>query len=282
MDYTPTQQKLKTICEEDIIYKTAYGQPYDNCYHDLYNDLFYKNYVFRNKLKDGFYVEIGALDGVINSQSFIFEKEFKWDGIVVEPNPLWHKNLETFRSCKISKSAISNKRGTAQFECREFPAFSGLVSNSNHHRISNIDTEILVETITLIDLFDKNDAPNVVDWVAIDTEGAEIDILSHFFENNTKYKINLINVESNDYDKLISLFKNQSYYKIKNPYLDFLRMNGENGLVKFEPITGIIYKSHHLNTNIIDFDNLTEITFEHYFVHKEYLKNNPHLKKLVI
>ena len=267
---------------KDFMYHIAYNKPYDNFYHDLYNDLFYKNYVFKNNLSNGYYVEIGALDGVINSQSFIFEKQFKWDGIVVEPNPIWHENLKRYRKCKINKSAITNQKGTDIFECREMAAFSGLKSNTNDSRFSDIINEIEVETITLLDLFDKYNSPSVIDWVSIDTEGSEFDILAHYFENNTKYKINLINFESNDYSKAISFLDNQPYIRIKNPYLDFLKLSRKHGLLKFEPITGELHKSYLLDNTIVpEFDDLLDVNFEHFYIHIDFLKENLHLKKYI-
>lgn len=282
MSYISTQKKLINISKEDIFHRPAYGEPYDLYYHDLYNDLFYKNCVFKNNLSNGFYVEIGALDGVVNSQSFIFEKELKWDGIVVEPNPLWHENLEIYRKCKISKEAISDKNGEELFECREMAAFSGLISSKDVHRISNINEEIKVKTITLLDLLDKNNAPDEINWISVDVEGGEYDILNHYFENNFKYKINLINVETNYFDKISLLFSNQNYSLIKNPYLDFLRMSYKHGLVKFEPITGHIYKAPYLESIVPDFDDLIPIYFENYFIHNEFLEKNAHLKTLLI
>lgn len=276
----------KKVRENSPYFHISYGEPYDNFYHDLYNDLFYKNFVFKNNLKSGYYVEIGALDGVVNSQSFIFEKQLNWDGIVVEPNPTWHEILEIYRKCKISKCAISDKRQTSEFECREIPAFSGLKSTISDYRMSDIKDTILVETITLLDLLKDNNAPNKIDWISIDTEGAELNILTDFFKNNTKYKVNLINFEANDdrsdYQTLKALMKSNGYLKIKNPYLDFLRVCPTNGLVNFQPITGQFYKSLHLVNPIENSDNIVEVNFEHYFIHNDFLQNNLHLKKYII
>ena len=286
-NHIPLYNTLKRKIEENSpLHHVAYGEPFDDYYHDLYNDLFYKNFVFKNNLSNGYFVEIGALDGVINSQSFIFEKHLKWDGIVVEPNPIWHADFEIYRSCNKSKCAVSNNNDGALFECREIPSFSGLKSTTNEIRISDIKNEISVETITLIDLLNKYNAPSIIDWISIDTEGTELDILEHFFYNNKKYKINLINFECNndtqEYLKITKLLETQPYLKIKNPYLDLLRMSIENGLVKFQPITGEFHKSLYLDFPIKNIDNLLEINFEHFYVHIDFLKTNLHLKKLLI
>lgn len=273
---------LENKFKENSLHHCAYAEPYDDCYHDLYNDLFYKNCVFKNHLSNGYYVEIGGLDGVVNSQSFIFEKHLKWDGIIVEPNPLWHTNLEMFRNCKVSKAAISNQNGNAEFECRDIPAFSGLKSNSTDNRLSEIGQSITVETLTLIDLLNRYNSPDTIDWVSIDTEGGEFDILEHFFENNSKYTINLINVESAEPYRLSKLFSDKPYLKIKNPYLNYLKLDKQHGLVKFQPISGEIYKAHYLDIVTTDLDNMLDIEFEHYYIHIDFLKNNLHLKNYLI
>ena len=57
----------------------------------------------------------------------------------------------------------------------------------------------------MIDLLKKNDAPEIIDYLSIDTEGSELDILKQFFSENTKYKIRCITVEHNNH--IIQRFK---------------------------------------------------------------------------
>ena len=274
-----------TICydivdtEIGLVYSTVYDPPYANCYHDLYNDLFYKNIIFKNKL-NGYYVEIGGLDGVMNSQSFIFEKMLAWDGIIVEPNPFWKYSLEYNRKCKISNSAISNVEGTAIFECRENHGFSGLKSSTTETRISDITNEVEVNTTSLYNLLNSYNSPHIIDWVSIDTEGAEINIITKFFEENDKYRINLLNCESHDFITIKEIFANQPYFKIKNPYTDFIKVSDE-GIIKFNPLTGQLYLSPFVDKPISN-TNYINIKFEHYYIHFDYLKENLHLKKYII
>lgn len=252
-------------------------------YHDLYNDLFYKDIIFSNK-KNGYFVEVGALDGMIMSQSYLFEKVLNWKGIVVEPNTVWKDALFLHRECNISTEAISDKQGVSTFECREIPAFSGLKSSVNDARTSDIINEYDVKTITLCDLFDKFNAPEEIDWVSIDTEGAELAILEQFFLENKKYKINLLSFESHQLYLVERILNNQPYLKIKNPYLDFMKISNE-GLLKLDPFTGQIFRSPYkeLTYNGGWFSNdLQDINFEHYYVHIDYLKENLHLRKFLI
>ena len=40
------------------------------------------------KNKEGFYIEIGANDGISQSNSLFFERQKKWRGVLVEPSPV--------------------------------------------------------------------------------------------------------------------------------------------------------------------------------------------------
>ena len=270
--------------EKSLLDDYVVQSKYEPFYHDLYNDLFYKNIIFPNK-KNGYFAEIGVLDGMIMSQSYLFEKVLNWKGIVVEPNPVWKDALFSYRECNISTNAVSSTNGTAVFECREIEAFSGLKSSINESRTSDIVGEFNVETITLVSLLDKFNAPDVIDWISIDTEGAELDILNKFFSENIKYKINLLSFETIDLPVADNIMSNQPYLKIKNPYLDFIKISREQGLIKFDPFTGELYKSPYkewkFKGNLIS-ENLQDITFEQYYIHIDYLKDNLHLKKLLL
>jgi len=116
------------------------------------------------------------------------------------------------------------------------------------------------------------------------TEGAEIDILTQFFKENTKYKINLLNFETLDLPAAAEIMKSQPYLQIKNPYLDFIKISNQ-GLLKFDPFTGELYKSPYkewkYDGNLLD-PSIKNPDFELYYVHIDYLKNNLHLKSLLI
>ena len=43
--------------------------------------------IFKNRIKNGFFIEAGAYDGEIGSNTLLFELEHNWTGLLVEPNP---------------------------------------------------------------------------------------------------------------------------------------------------------------------------------------------------
>lgn len=152
-----------------------------------------------NKM-NGYFVDFGACDGIVFSNTYLLEKEFEWTGIVCEPNKNYHQDLQKNRSAKIDLRCVYSKSG-------EMIPFLNV---ENHDELSAIEsyaymdehtdkrkrhTQSLVETVSLNDLLKQHDAPAYIDYLSIDTEGSEFDILSNFnFEN---YYIKLITVEHN-------------------------------------------------------------------------------------
>ena len=47
----------------------------------------YDTYFKKMNLSDGFFVELGAVDGLIVSNSYLLEDKYKFTGILIEPNP---------------------------------------------------------------------------------------------------------------------------------------------------------------------------------------------------
>jgi len=248
-------------------------------FHDLLNDKFYDEIVFLRKNK-GYYVEIGALDGWQQSQSIHFEHVKEWDGIIVEPVTDWFDQIKKHRNCSVCINPISDIRETNKFIIRDFLAYSHMIDTDEIYGPDKVKNVIEVDTITLYDLFKKYKSPKVIDFVSIDTEGYEYRILEKYFEENDVYKINLISFETNKKDKMHEMMVSNSYVKIKNPYLDFIKVDTKNlGTVRlhndnnFYNLANILYDG-----SILD---LADITWEHYYVHSDYLKNNPHLKSFI-
>jgi FkbM family methyltransferase len=246
-------------------------------YHDLYNDKFYNEIIFNKNY--GYFVEIGALDGKIHSQSYFFEKILKWDGIIVEPHPMWHNKILESRTCKLEISPISNKSENDVFICRQEPAFSSIKKDSLEFQNSPIVNEFEIRTLTLTDLLDKYNAPNVIDFISIDVEGSELKILEKFFEDD-KYSVNLINFEHYNYDASKKLMSQTDYIEIKNPFLDFIRI-GKGGLVKLNTETGLLFYGNTNNICYESYLDLSNIQFEHYYIHMDFLKKNKHLKRFI-
>ena len=66
--------------------------------------------------QNGFFIDIGAHDGICFSNSYLFETELEWNGICIEPLPNIFKKLEKNRKCIL---ADVGEGGTARFFVEE-------------------------------------------------------------------------------------------------------------------------------------------------------------------
>jgi len=158
------------------------------------------------KLKtNGFFVDIGAADGIELSNTYLLESGANWKGICVEPNPNNYSKLIVNRPTAICcDKAIYNKTGlTLDFDIAHNGQLqSGISSDIIEGWKPFVDSNkstIKVQTLLLTELLDQNNAPTFIEYLSLDTEGSEYEILKNF--NFNKYIFGLIDVEHN-YEEL--------------------------------------------------------------------------------
>lgn len=154
---------------------------------------------YKNKT-NGFFIEIGANDGIDLSNTYMLEKNYLWKGICCEPIPDKYKKLIINRPNSICcEKAIYNKSDlNVLFDiANNDDVFSGISLNIDCYKkyVNKNKTTITVKTITLEDLLDNCNAPLFIDYMSLDTEGSEYEILKPF--NFNKYIFGLIDVEHN-------------------------------------------------------------------------------------
>lgn len=151
-----------------------------------------------NKFKrGGYFVEFGATDGINLSNTYILEKEFGWEGLLAEPAKVWHNDLIANRQVKISFDCVWEDSGkTLKFsQAQELSTISMFENQDIHAKRRKGAARYDVQTISLKELLDTHGAPQTIDFLSIDTEGSEYDILKAF--DFSSYKFNCICVEHN-------------------------------------------------------------------------------------
>ncbi|OWV96894.1 FkbM family methyltransferase [Rhizobium sp. R693] len=150
--------------------------------------------------RDGFFVEFGSTNGLKNSNTWLLEKKFGWSGILAEPNPIWHPELAANRNASIDHRCVSSQsHNTVTFLATdnvdpELSSIADFAQGDHFSEVRRKGRQIQVETISLDDLLETYQAPPVMDYLSIDTEGSELDILSAYsFER----MFDLISVENN-------------------------------------------------------------------------------------
>ena len=158
--------------------------------------------------KNGFFVEFGATNGIDLSNTYLLEKEFNWSGILSEPAKSWHKNLEENRTSFIEHKCVWESSDIElEFNETDDPVYS-TISNFNsldfHASHRKKGSKYKVKTIALLDLLRKYNAPKIIDYLSIDTEGSEYKILKAFDFN--QYQFRVVTCEHNYHKNRIKIF----------------------------------------------------------------------------
>ena len=174
----------------------------------------------------GFFVEFGAADGQALSNSYILEKHFGWSGILCEPSKSWHQALRKNRKCTIDTrcvySASGEKISFSENYLGELSAITEYAEPSSHGLLKRTTSSYEVETISLQDLLVTHDAPKFIEFLSIDTEGSEFEILKNF--NFQSFRFGAICVEHNFADtreKINGLLLANGYQQVHSDLSDF-------------------------------------------------------------
>jgi FkbM family methyltransferase len=192
-----------------------------------------------------------------------------WSGLAVEPARIYKDGLQKNRAKPIF-AAVSNITSSASdgigngaiFYENGVHMLSGLKTALEMNKVGQdwehiSRSEYVVDTITLYDLCNQQNAPEYIDYCAMDCEGSEYDILETFFKENRVhyitrvddagdagvgdagagdiglvitnkvYHIDVFSIEINEnYEQIRDLMVNNGYEEIENPFLKVIRFNG--------------------------------------------------------
>lgn len=183
----------------------------------LRQDLFVLSHL--NFKTNGFFVEFGATNGIDLSNTYLMEKEFAWSGILAEPAKCWHATLKNNRVCSIDTDCVwSDSTSVLTFnevETAEYSTINSYSDQDSHGRHRHGGKTYDVKTISLNDLLEKHNAPREIDYLSIDTEGSEFEILSHF--DFSKHTFQVITCEHNHTpmrEKIFELLAGQGYTRV--------------------------------------------------------------------
>ena len=151
--------------------------------------------------REGFFVEFGATDGVLLSNTWLLEREFGWKGICAEPNPGFFEQLKKNRGCEVSDAYIGGHTGaTVEFILSDAYGGSSEYAADDQHAAKREAYRQAGQVMTLVavslnDFLEQHGAPRDIDYISIDTEGSEYEILSTFpFD---QWRVRLFTIEHN-------------------------------------------------------------------------------------
>ncbi len=122
-------------------------------------------------------------------------------GICIEPIPykynLCLKNRTKSICCNKALYSKSNQQFIFDISHNDtlFSGISEYIIDRHKNYVNSNKTQFIVTTITLTDLLDQHKAPEFIEYLSIDTECSELEILKGIDFN--KYKFGLIDIEHN-------------------------------------------------------------------------------------
>ena len=159
-------------------------------YSQCEEDVFLNNTYFKNKT-NGIYIELGALDGVLYSNTKFFEDTLNWKGILIEPHP------EKFQA--LTRNRPNNFLFNELISCHTEPlkfryfidghaAVSGVENTLSQHHFdtyfesNNAWNRSLPQTTKLITPKSfteiiKSTGLTHIDFLSLDVEGHEYEVL---------------------------------------------------------------------------------------------------------
>lgn len=152
----------------------------------------------------GVFVDIGANDGVSLSNTLYFEEK-GWRGVCVEPHPIIFKELAKRRSCHTINACISDQNTEVTFLAVDGPShmLSGITEFIDKRHSERIEKEIAINGGSKREIAIQALTPRYlleqykidkIDFLSIDTEGCELEILKNFDFDSTS--VECISVEN--------------------------------------------------------------------------------------
>lgn len=154
----------------------------DGTFAQNYQDVWFMKLAKHNNwtnVKNGFFLDIGAYNGIWCSNSKLLEIELNWGGACVDFRPHSFED----RKCMVFQNAMSGETGkevsfigTDQERKISFRGSSGVGGVGGNSDSSSTS----LRTISFPDLLKQSNAPSFIPLVSLDVEGHELEVLKSF------------------------------------------------------------------------------------------------------
>jgi FkbM family methyltransferase len=156
--------------------------------------------------RGGFFLDSGAADGVRVSNTQLLETHYGWNGICVEPNRAFFAALVRNRRCRCLNCCLYDRDGEVEF--LEAGTLGGILGEYHPSHLQFVKDRGQVPlndkgapvTVTrtarsVHSVLRECEAPRVIDYWSLDTEGSELAILKSFPYD--EYSFSVLTVEHN-------------------------------------------------------------------------------------
>jgi FkbM family methyltransferase len=170
----------------------------------------------------GYFVEVGAYDGVSLSNSYFFEA-IGWTGLLVEAHPDLYSRCRNARpGSRVVHAALgkAGADGSVAFHAvsggQGIDSLSYTVTDDEHTRriVREGGSARIVEVpLTSLDALLGVDPPTTIDFVSVDVEGAEMDVLQGLDLDRWRPRILVVEDNSEGRDDRVSRYLGRFGYR---------------------------------------------------------------------
>lgn len=159
---------------------------------DSYSQLGQDKWVLSLFPQPGFFVDVGFYDGVALSNTYLLELN-GWKGIGIDPFP---NNYECRKNTIIAPYAVYSEDNKKVSFCRN-AGLSGITTflGKKQKRAIKKDNTVTIKSRLLVDILKENNAPEFIEYLSLDTEGTEYEILRTFDWDS--YRFGCLTIEHN-------------------------------------------------------------------------------------
>lgn len=149
--------------------------------------------------RGGYFVDVGAGNGVTHSNTFALERDFGWTGILVEANQKYAAEIGQKRRGLCFNVCVDSEVKEVDFLCYGYlggvirdDADNAPLKRGNIIR-RNVNNILRIPSVRLYDVLAAAGAPPEIDYLSIDVEGAEEGVLRGM--SFTDYTVKVITIE---------------------------------------------------------------------------------------
>lgn len=151
---------------------------------------------FFGSKRNGMVVDVGAADGIAFSNSRFLIADYDWRGILIEPEPMQFAALNAIYAGSPTVRAVEAAAGLSDGEADLYPWELGSTLSPmwrDRFPANTFSDPVKVRTRTLARLLHEAGCPFDIDFLTIDCEGMDFDVLKSM---DWTYNVRLICVES--------------------------------------------------------------------------------------
>jgi len=172
----------------------------------------------------GTYLEMGALDGIMFSNTYLLEKDFGWKGVLLEADPAHFRCLVDNRpqNILIHAAVCDTKRvvhwiHSGDVTVRGIREFMHPTFLSLHHQEDLVETEIMC--LPLSDIFEII-RMHRFDFFSLDLEGAELAALESINYNRASFKVVVVEADGVNVTKDLMVSDKLTKHRYRKDHFD--------------------------------------------------------------